>query len=114
MQANANTTKIGPGIRWHNGSSESFNGSFRDECRSIEWRRNWIDARAVLHEVAARELPYAEFLEQVLGEEVAAKTSENIAMRTARCSAIESSPPRSSTACCITRSRSTFVATPTG
>jgi DNA replication protein DnaC len=32
---------------------------------------------------AARELPYAEFLEQVLGEEVAAKMSQNIAMRTA-------------------------------
>lgn len=38
---------------------------------------------ALLQEAAARELPYAEFLEQVLGEEVAAKTSKNIAMRTA-------------------------------
>ena len=38
---------------------------------------------ALLQEAAARELPYAEFLEQILGEEVAAKTSKNIAMRTA-------------------------------
>ena len=38
---------------------------------------------ALLQEAATRELPYAEFLEQVLGEEVAAKTSRNIAMRTA-------------------------------
>ncbi len=38
---------------------------------------------ALLQEAASRELPYAEFLEQVLGEEVAAKASKNIAMRTA-------------------------------
>ena len=38
---------------------------------------------AMLQEAAARELPYAEFLEQILGEEVAAKTSKNVAMRTA-------------------------------
>ena len=37
---------------------------------------------ALLQHAAAHELPYAEFLEQVLGEEVAAKTSKNIAMRT--------------------------------
>ena len=38
---------------------------------------------ALLQHAAAHELPYAEFLEQVLGEEVAAKASKNIAMRTA-------------------------------
>jgi DNA replication protein DnaC len=38
---------------------------------------------AMLQHAAAQELPYAEFLEQVLGEEVAAKMSKNIAMRTA-------------------------------
>jgi len=38
---------------------------------------------ALLQHAAAHDLPYAEFLEQVLGEEVAAKTSKNIAMRTA-------------------------------
>lgn len=38
---------------------------------------------ALLQQAAAHELPYAEFLEQVLGEEVAAKATKNIAMRTA-------------------------------
>ena len=38
---------------------------------------------ALLQHAAANELPYAAFLEQVLSEEVAAKTSKNIAMRTA-------------------------------
>jgi len=37
---------------------------------------------AVLQEASAKELPYADFLETVLGEEVAAKTSKNVAMRT--------------------------------
>jgi DNA replication protein DnaC len=38
---------------------------------------------ALLQQAAAEEQPYADFLEQVLGEEVAAKTAKNIAMRTA-------------------------------
>src|SRR6476659_438558 len=38
---------------------------------------------AMLQHAAAHDLPYADFLEQVLSEEVAAKTSKNIAMRTA-------------------------------
>lgn len=38
---------------------------------------------AILQQAAAQELPYADFLEQVLCEEVAAKTAKNIAMRTA-------------------------------
>jgi DNA replication protein DnaC len=38
---------------------------------------------ALLQQAAAQDMPYAEFLEQVLGEEVAAKASKNIAMRTA-------------------------------
>lgn len=37
---------------------------------------------AVLQEASAKELPYADFLETVLGEEVAAKTSKNVTMRT--------------------------------
>ena len=37
----------------------------------------------MLQHAASQELPYADFLEQVLGEEVAAKTTKNIAMRTA-------------------------------
>lgn len=38
---------------------------------------------ALLQQAAAEELPYADFLERLLGEEVGAKTSKNIAMRTA-------------------------------
>lgn len=38
---------------------------------------------ALLQQAAEEELPYAEFLDRVLGEEVAAKTQKNIRMRTA-------------------------------
>lgn len=38
---------------------------------------------AMLQQAANEDLPYADFLEQVLGEEVAAKTAKNISMRTA-------------------------------
>lgn len=38
---------------------------------------------AILQKAAAEEIGYADFLDQVLSEEVAAKTSKNIAMRTA-------------------------------
>ncbi|MEW5864869.1 MAG: IS21-like element helper ATPase IstB [Pseudomonadota bacterium] len=37
---------------------------------------------ALLQQAAAEELPYADFLDRVLGEEVASKTAKNIAMRT--------------------------------
>jgi DNA replication protein DnaC len=40
-------------------------------------------AEALLQQAAAQELPYADFLPQVLGEEVAARTSRNITMRPA-------------------------------
>jgi DNA replication protein DnaC len=38
---------------------------------------------ALLQEAATRELAYSDFLEQVLAEELAAKTTKNVAMRTA-------------------------------
>lgn len=31
---------IGPGKPWQNGTSESFNDKFRDECLSLEWFRS--------------------------------------------------------------------------
>ncbi|WP_438943722.1 IS21-like element helper ATPase IstB [Noviherbaspirillum malthae] len=37
---------------------------------------------ALLQHAAAQEMPYADFLEQVLAEEVAAKASKNVSMRT--------------------------------
>lgn len=38
---------------------------------------------AILQEAAAKEMAYSDFLDQVLSEEVAAKTSKNVTMRTA-------------------------------
>ena len=31
-----------------NGTNESFNGKFRDECLSMEWFRNRVDAKIVI------------------------------------------------------------------
>lgn len=39
---------IEPGKPWQNGSNESFNGKFRDECLSMEWFRNRIDTKIVI------------------------------------------------------------------
>lgn len=54
-----------------------------EHLRKLRLLKSGERLEAILQEAASRELPYAEFLEQVLGEEVAAKTSKNIAMRTA-------------------------------
>ena len=42
------TALIEPGKPWQNGTDESFNGKFRDECLSIEWFRNRVEARVVI------------------------------------------------------------------
>jgi putative transposase len=36
---------IAPGKPWQNGTNESFNGKFRDECLNMEWFRNRAEAR---------------------------------------------------------------------
>jgi DNA replication protein DnaC len=54
-----------------------------EHLRKLRLAKSGERLEALLQEAASRELPYAEFLEQVLGEEVAAKASKNIAMRTA-------------------------------
>lgn len=54
-----------------------------DYLRKLRLLKSGERLEALLQQAAADDLPYAEFLEQVLGEEVAAKTSKNIAMRTA-------------------------------
>jgi putative transposase len=36
-----------PGKPWQNGTNESFNGRFRDECLSMEWFRSRAEASAV-------------------------------------------------------------------
>jgi DNA replication protein DnaC len=54
-----------------------------EHLRKLRLLKSGERLEAMLQHAAAQELPYADFLEQVLGEEVAAKTSKNIAMRTA-------------------------------
>lgn len=54
-----------------------------EHLRKLRLLKSGERLEALLQHAAAQALPYAEFLEQVLGEEVAAKTSKNIAMRTA-------------------------------
>ena len=36
---------IDPGKPWQNGTDESFNGKFRDECLNLEWFRNRLEAK---------------------------------------------------------------------
>lgn len=46
--AQIDTAHIDPGKPWQNGSNESFNGKFRDECLSMEWFTSRIDAKIVI------------------------------------------------------------------
>lgn len=41
---------IEPGKPWQNGTCESFNGKFRDECLSIEWFRSRDEARVLIEQ----------------------------------------------------------------
>lgn len=41
---------IDPGKPWQNGTNESFNGKFRDECLSMEWFRNRLEAKVVIED----------------------------------------------------------------
>lgn len=54
-----------------------------EHLRKLRLLKSGERLEALLQHAAAQELPYAEFLERVLGEEVAAKTAKNITMRTA-------------------------------
>lgn len=42
------TAHIDPGKPWQNGTNESFNGKFRDECLSMEYFRSRAEARALI------------------------------------------------------------------
>ncbi len=46
--AGIETAYIEPGKPWQNGTAESLNGKFRDECLSMEWFRNRIEARVII------------------------------------------------------------------
>ena len=42
------TALIDPGKPWQNGTNESFNGKFRDECLSAEWFRTRAEAKVII------------------------------------------------------------------
>lgn len=48
VQSGIHTAHIDPGKPWQNGTDESFNGKFRDECLSVEWFRSREEARVVI------------------------------------------------------------------
>ena len=48
VSQNLDIALIDPGKPWQNGTTESFNGKFRDECLSMEWFRNRAEAKAVI------------------------------------------------------------------
>ena len=41
---------IEPGKPWQNGTNESFNGKFRDECLEAEWFRNRVEAKVIIED----------------------------------------------------------------
>lgn len=50
MKESLQLALIEPGKPWQNGTNESFNGKFRDECLSMEWFRNRIEAKVVIED----------------------------------------------------------------
>lgn len=50
VEENIETALIDPGKPWQNGTNESFNGKFRDECLSMEWFRNRMEAKIVIED----------------------------------------------------------------
>lgn len=47
-KAGIGTSHTDPGKPWQNGTDESFNGKFRDECLSLAWFRSRREARVVI------------------------------------------------------------------
>ncbi len=46
--AQIETAFIDPGKPWQNGTDESFNGKFRNECLTLEWFRNRLEAQVAI------------------------------------------------------------------
>lgn len=46
--AGIDTVLNDPGKPWQNGTNESFNGKFRDECLGMEWFRHRTEAKVVI------------------------------------------------------------------
>jgi putative transposase len=49
-QTGIETAPIDPGKPWQNGSNESFNGKFRDECLGMQWFKHRIDAKVAIED----------------------------------------------------------------
>ncbi len=47
-ESGIDTAHIDPGKPWQNGSNESFNGNFRDECLGMEWFRSRSEAKVII------------------------------------------------------------------
>ena len=50
LEQKVETALIDPGKPWQNGSNESFNGKFRDECLGMHWFKNRLDAKVVIED----------------------------------------------------------------
>lgn len=50
VQESLELALIEPGKPWQNGTNESFNGKFRDECLSAEWFRHRLEAKVVIED----------------------------------------------------------------
>jgi len=48
VDSNIQVALIDPGKPWQNGTDESFNGKFRDECLSVEWFRSRREAVVII------------------------------------------------------------------
>lgn len=48
VDQNIQMALIDPGKPWQNGTDESFNGKFRDECLSVEWFRSRREAIVII------------------------------------------------------------------
>lgn len=48
IDSGIHTAHIDPGKPWQNGTDESFNGKFRDECLSMEWFRSREEAKVLI------------------------------------------------------------------
>ena len=50
VDENLETELIEPGKPWQNGTNESFNGKFRDECLSMEWFLNRLEVKVIIED----------------------------------------------------------------
>ena len=48
LNCDLDSALIDPGKPWQNGTNESFNGKFRDECLAMEWFRTRAEAKVVI------------------------------------------------------------------